>query len=238
MSKEKSKSKEKSSESFLYKRIKYMLFASLLSSGVGYGGYQLKDYPIIAQILSLVSGDSKLGDGNLAQALVAGLGNAEKKLKEFSQEGAFDVTLKEISIDPAVVSNENSPELRAVIVRYDDSGERQVVWQSKNATIQRPDGDKGALLAQFEDPPFEIRWRPGDRLVVEVWQKRLLRGVKLFERADASAEKFPLSPGDYPLKLVASGVKSTSPALNSLALEAKRKVDDGKEEPRRVARKD
>ncbi|MEI6694407.1 MAG: hypothetical protein WCL12_06795, partial [Actinomycetes bacterium] len=85
--------------------------------------------------------------------------------------------------------------------------------------------------------PFEIRWRPGDRMVVEIWTRKLLRGVKLFERADASKDKFPLAPGDYQPKLVAGGVKSDDPSLNILSVEAKRKqVDDPP--AKRVARND
>ncbi len=234
MAKEK---KEQKSESFIYSKLKTMIIASLISSGVGYGGYQFKDNPIIAVLINLLTGKTSLGDGDLAKTIMAGVGDMEKKSRDFSEEGSFDVTLTEISLDPATLAGEKSPEIRAVVVRYDDNGDRQVMWQSKNAKVHRPNGETGAVLASFEATPFELRWRPGDRLVVEVWTRKMLRGVKLFERADASKDTFPLAPGDYPLKLVANGVKSESPRLNNLTVDAKRKgLEDAP--PRRVARND
>jgi hypothetical protein len=226
-----------------FSRLKLMIAGSILSGGLGLGGYEFRDHPVLAAIVRFLTGQAKPGDGTLVKAIVEEAGAAAKKAKEFASAGTFEVNLKRISLDPATVGSDRSPELRAVVVRYGDDGRRQVVWQSKNASISRgggagdsdSDSDAVAVVASFEEPAFEIPWQPGDRLVVEIWERRLLRGVKLFERADASQEKFPLAPGDYPLKLVASGGRGEDPGRNILTVDAKRKADEA-DESRRVAR--
>ena len=223
---EKAENGEKASKSW-FSRLKLMVAGSILSGGLGLGGYQFRDYPILAAIVKFLTGEAKPGDGTLVKAIVQEVGTAAKKAREFETEGTFLVNLKEVSLDPNVVANDKTPELRAVVVRFGSDAQRQVVWQSKNATV-RPGGDaSGSLVASFDEPAFEIPWQPGDRLVVEIWTRKLLRGVKLVERADASQEKFPLAPGEYPLKRVANAGKGTDAGSSSLTVEARRKPDPG-----------
>jgi hypothetical protein len=216
-----------------FSRVKLMIAGSILSGGLGLGGYEFRDHPILAAIVKFLTGQSKPGDGTLVKAIVEEVGTATKKAKQFEGEGTFEVNLKEISLDPATLGNDKAPELRAVVVRYDDDGKRQIVWQSKNATVRPAAGKSDPIVAAFDEEPFEVAWKPGDRFVIEIWTRRLLRGVKLFERADASQEKFPLAPGEYPLKLVANGARSADAAASSVTFEAKRKDDEASS---RVAR--
>ena len=91
---------------------------------------------------------------------------------------------------------------------------------------------KDELIAEWDHRPFQVEWSPGDRLTVEVYDRRagLFAQPKRFVLATPEPEprEFPLKPGTFPLQPEAPKPDPrVDPRNVSIVLESRRVGDLG-----------
>ena len=103
---------------------------------------------------------------------------------------------------------------------------------------------KDELTAAFVNRPFEIEWDPGDRIVVDVWDRK----GGFFDRRELKMALpepgvFPLASGTHALEVKGSDGTKLDSAVNRIVFQTVRVGDSGKqresgsrvENPREVA---
>jgi hypothetical protein len=195
----------------------------LLLGGAGAGGYTFKDHPVVAALVRQITGQAKPGDPTVAEAIAQKI--AAVKPDPFTKPGDFRVELTQIAIDPATIGATDSTEVRVVVVHYGDDAKREVLWQSPAPATRYRMRGQDTWVAAWEDASFSFRWLPGDRVVVEVWERRGLRPSKVFEYASASKERLPLATGDHPLTLTLKGAKPFPTEANTVTFDT-RPIED------------
>src|SRR5208337_516447 len=84
----------------------------------------------------------------------------------------------------------------------DQSGHDNLVWESKTYSENLSVVGKDDISAVFLNRPFEVQWSPGDRIVVEVWDRRggFLESKEL-KMALPEPGVFPLTSGVHALEV-------------------------------------
>ncbi len=210
----------------LFRRLIYLVAMLITGGGAGMSGWVFKDYPLMRALWNVSSGKAPdavadpRGDdlkSKLASAVAGVLGDDPR------QPGTYKVTISEIQLDPKLFKPGRTVDIQARVLKIVGEGTQTVVWESKNygenlAVVGRDD-----LTAAFVNRPFEIDWSPGEKIMVEVWDRK---GI-LFERRElkmALAEPglFPLASGTHALAVAGRNGSELDSELSRIVLQARR----------------
>ncbi|MDR3638421.1 MAG: hypothetical protein P4L84_31750 [Isosphaeraceae bacterium] len=181
------------------RRLRYLIV--LITGGLGVGGWQFKDHPLLQQIfqgVSQVDPEKPLLEQGVVQAAVKALEHHES----FREPGSYEVKVATVKIDPALVRTGHLSDVVVHVRKRDAQGHETVVWDSKTAGAPTVPDSKGSASVGWPDVSFRVDWAPGDRFTVDVWQGWGLISTRHFETDLAQEDAFPLRTGSQPLALV------------------------------------
>jgi hypothetical protein len=140
--------------------------------------------------------------------------------------GLYKVKINEIRLDPRLFKNGRTVDIQARVLKFDGQGSEALIWESKTYGENLAVVGRDELTAAFVNRPFEIDWAPGERIVIEVWDRR---GI-LFDRRElklALSEPgvFPLATGTHALALSGRGGSEFDSELNRIVLQSQRVGD-------------
>jgi len=213
--------------------------------GAGVGGWALKDHPRIQALIGMVTGKAEEpgADGSDLKSkltsAVAGVLHDDPR-----QPGLYKVKITEIQLDPKLFKMGHTVDMQARVLEVNGQGSETVVWESKTYGENLAVAGKDELTAAFVNRPFEIDWSPGDKVVVEVWDRK---GI-LFERRELKMALpepgvFPLASGTHALEVSGRSGSELDSELNRIVLQsqrvggsqARRGGDSRTDDPRQVA---
>lgn len=211
------------------RRLIYVATVLLTGSGAGLGTWQLSDHPVLQRIVFGVRDgvlDGKDPKDALADSLarLLEIGNTQR------QSGVYEVKVADLQLDEAEFKDGQTVDLQARVVRFDDDDKPEVLWET------RPFGERLAVVGKdpvstnWANRPFEIDWQPGDRLVVEVWDRKGIWEKRTFQmEPPEDGEVFPLCSGPHRLETSKSRRKPGTPATSKIVLQSRRvgNLDDG-----------
>jgi hypothetical protein len=221
------KSRKKRRPSLL-RRLLYLLV--LASSGGG--GWLVKDHPRVQAVWTLLTGKPAEGatsadaiPGALATAVVDLL----KPADDFRQPGTYQVTIPQVHLDPSLFKAGHTVDIQARVLKVDPRGRSTTVWETRPYGERLAVAGKDELSAGWPQRPFQIDWHPGERLMVEVYDRRtgLLVEPTRFVLAPAEAEpgEFPLKPGTFALEPARKASSAVDPQSNRIVLKSQRVGD-------------
>ncbi len=167
-----------------------LLVLLLLVVGVVAAGYFKPDLPVIGP-------------------LVAGF--FKKGAEGVDQSGVYKVKVMKVALDPQEFKDGEKIDLQVYVKRVDAEGKEHKVWDSEQWGERIGTVGQVELTAQWSDRPFECTWQPGDKLVVEVWDRRG-GDTKVAEwTSDPEGKEFPLK-----------GVRTVSPFKGGKTVESRK----------------
>lgn len=109
-----------------------------------------------------------------------------------NKSGVYKVTVKNVTLSPEEFNQGETVDIQITLDHVDADGKTKEAWTSTSYGDRIAIVGKDSLTAQWEDRPFEMQWRTGEKLVVKVWDKK--GGAKLICTWDIEgSEVFPLS---------------------------------------------
>ena len=235
----------KKNSTSLCRRLIYFVVMLVTGGGAGVGGWALKDHPRIQALIGMVTGKAEEpgADGSDLKSkltsAVAGVLQDDPR-----QPGLYKVKITEIQLDPKLFKMGHTVDMQARVLDVDGQGRETVVWESKTYGENLAVAGKDELTAAFVNRPFEIDWSPGDKVVVEVWDRK---GI-LFERRELKMALpkpgvFPLASGTHALEVSGRSGSELDSELNRIVLQSQRVGDSQArrggeprtDDPRRVA---
>jgi hypothetical protein len=213
----------------LFRRLIYLL---MLVSGGG-GGWMVKDHPRVQAVWTLLTGKPATGaaqdgsgtgtdSGSLASRIVDLLEPAE----DFRQPGTYQVTIRQVQLDPSLFQAGHTVDIQARVVKVDPRGRSTTLWETRPYGERLAVAGKDELSAGWPQRPFQIEWNPGERLLVEVYDRKtgLFVDPKRFILAPADPEprEFPLKPGTFPLEPARKPVPPVDPRNSRIVLQSQR----------------
>jgi hypothetical protein len=223
----------------LFRRLVYFLM--LVSGGsAGVGGWMFKDHPRVQALLAMVTGKplDDRGDKDLENP-VAAVVDLLKPVDSFSQPGTYQVTIRQVHLDPNLFKAGHTVDIQAKVLRQDGQGRSTMLWDTVAFGERLAVAGRDELIAEWDHRPFQVQWNPGDRLTVEVYDRRagLFAQPKRFLLAPPEPEprEFPLKPGTFPLQPEAPKPDPrVDPRNVSIVLESRRVGDLGSPAPDRT----
>ena len=217
-----------------FRRLVYLL---MLISGGG-GGWVLKDHPRVQALWMLLmgkpaDGDSDGGgavpDGEASGALATVVAGLLKAPEGFRQAGTYQVTIPQVHLDPSLFKAGHTVDIQARVLKVDPHGRSTTLWETKPYGEQLAVAGKDELSAGWPQRPFQVEWNPGERLLVEVYDRRpcLFAEPRRFHLAphDAEPREFPLKPGTFPLEPADRPNPPVDPRQNTIVLRSQRVGD-------------
>jgi len=184
---------------------RFFAFVAMLitGGGAGLGGWMFKDHPQVQALLATVL--NRTGTAAEATTLEDKLASAVSGVIEGDQSrqpGLYKVKITEIKLDPKLFKTGRTVDLQARVRKLDQSGHDNLVWESKTYGENLSVVGKDDISAVFLNRPFEVQWSPGDRIVVEVWDRRggFLESKEL-KMALPEPGVFPLTSGVHALEV-------------------------------------
>ncbi len=199
--------------------------------GAGVGGWMFKDHPKVQALLALVTGTPIADQGGKDSAdPVAEVVDLLEPAESFSQPGTYRVTIRQVHLDPNLFQAGHTVDIQAKVLRRDSQGHVTTLWDTVSYGERLAVAGRDDLIAEWDHRPFEVQWRPGDRLTVEVYDRRagFFAQPKRFFLADpeSASREFPLRPGTFPLQPDGSKADSrVDPRNDSIVLESRRVGD-------------
>jgi hypothetical protein len=222
----------KSRRPSLFRRLAYLLML-VSGGGAGVGGWMLKDHPRVQALLAMVTG-KPLDDrgGKEPESPVDAVVDLLKPVDSFSQPGTYQVTIRQVHLDPNLFKAGHTVDIQAKVVRQDGQGRSTTLWDTVSFGERLAVAGRDELIAEWDHRPFQVQWSPGDRLTVEVYDRRagLFAQPKRFVLATPEPEprEFPLKPGTFPLQPEAPKPDPrVDPRNVSIVLESRRVGDLG-----------
>ena len=228
-----------------FRRLIYFVVMLVTGGGAGVGGWTFKDHPRMQALLGMVMGKAEEvgADGSdlksKLNSAVAGVLQDDPR-----QPGLYKVKITEIQLDPKLFKMGHTVDMQARVLEVDGQGSETVVWESKTYGENLAVAGKDELTAAFVNRPFEIDWSPGDKVIVEVWDRK---GI-LFERRELKMALpepgvFPLASGTHALEVSGRSGSELDSELNRIVLhsqrvgdsQARRGGESRTDDPRRVA---
>lgn len=156
----------------------------------------------------------------------------EKGAKGVDKSGVYKVTIAKLVLDPQEFKKGESVDLQVVVKTVNAEGKEETVWDSEKLGDNLREVGEQPLAVNWLETPFEIEWKNGDQVIVEVWDRKGLSDTrKAWFKSVAGGKEFPLSEtqtlilltnGDEPLKPRVGGT-------NQITFEATRTGDLPKE---------
>ena len=217
----------KKNSTSLFRRLIYFVVMLVTGGGAGVGGWAFKDDPRMQALLGMVMGKAEEpgADGSDLKSkltsAVAGVLQDDPR-----QPGLYKVKISEIQLDPKLFKTGHMVDIQARVLKIDGQGSELVVWESKTYGENLAVAGKDELTAAFVNRPFEIDWSPGDKVVVEVWDRK---GI-LFERRELKMALpepgvFPLASGTHALEVSGRSGSELDSELNRIVLQSQRVGD-------------
>ena len=210
----------------LFKRLIYLI---MVVSG-GSSGWLVKDYPSVQAILSFFAG--KPVPGNLtvreeAEKVLAGkVTDLFKPTDHFDEPGTYQVTIPKVHLDSHLFKVGHTVDIQARVVKVDSQGRPITLWETKAYGERLAVAGKDELSAGWPQRPFQVEWNPGERLVIEVYDRRtgLFVDPKKFilSCSDQVPREFPLKPGTFPLEAAQKADVAVDPRNNNIVLQSLR----------------
>jgi len=211
----------------LFRRLIYFVVMLVTGGGAGVGGWAFKDHPRMQALLGMVMGKAEESgaDGSDLKSkltsVVAGVLQDDPR-----QPGLYKVRISEIQLDPKLFKTGHTVDIQARVLKIDGQGSETVVWESKTYGENLAVAGKDELTAAFVNRPFEIGWSPGDKVVVEVWDRK---GI-LFDRRELKMALpepgvFPLASGTHALGVSGRSGSELDSELNRIVLQSQRVGD-------------
>jgi hypothetical protein len=225
----------KSRRPSLVRRLAYLVML-LSGGGAGVGGWVFKDHPRVQALWALVTGrppaDRRDQDLEGSMAAVVDL---LKPVDSFSQPGTYQVTIRQVHLDPNLFRAGHTVDIQAKVLRRDGQGRSTTLWDTGSFGERLAVAGKDELIAEWDHRPFQVEWSPGDRLTVEVYDRRagLFAQPRRFVLAPPEPEprEFPLKPGTFPLQAEAPKPDPrVDPRNVSIVLQSRRVGDLGSQD--------
>jgi hypothetical protein len=229
----------KKSKPSLLKRLFYLLVVASGGSA-GLGGWVLKDHPRVQAVWTLLTGkpidpSSPALDGSLVSEAV----DALKPHTDFRRSGVYQVTIRKVALDPALFKAGHTVDIQTTVHKRDSHGRSTTLWDSKPYGERLAVVGKDELSAGWPNRPFQVEWKPGDRLVLEVSDRKtgLFAEPRSFTLAgsDLAAREFPLKTGDFPLEPAGKPDPALDPRSNHVVLRSEPAGEPGQAEPKQLA---
>jgi hypothetical protein len=238
-----SRSRKKQKPSLL-KRLFYLL-AFFCGSGAGLGGWAFKDHPRAQALWTLVTGkpaaaeDARADALGLEGSLVREVTEALEPHADFCTTGVYQVTIRKVELDPALFQRGHTADIQAKVHALDAHGRDTTLWDSRSYGERLAVVGRDELSAGWPNRPFQVEWKPGEQLVLEVYDRKtaLFMPPKSFTLAasDRAVSEFPLKTGDFTLQPVGKVDASADRCKNHAVLRSQRQGDSGQHEPAQVA---
>ncbi|MGO9467088.1 MAG: hypothetical protein ACLQIB_24375 [Isosphaeraceae bacterium] len=215
----------------LLRRLMYLIV--LISGGGGVGSYLFKDHPAMQAVWTAVTGQpADLAAKDLDDTLKAAVGEVAgviKPVNSFGQPGTYQVTISQVHLDPTLFRPGQTVDIQARVLRVDPQGTDTLLWESKRFGERLAVAGKDELAAGWPDRPFQVAWKPGQQIVVEVFDRKPKLFVEprrfLFTAADVKLAEFPLKPGTFPLEPMQMPDPPVDPRNNQIVLQSQRVGD-------------
>src|SRR5262249_51156573 len=143
----------------------------VIVSGGG-GGWIAKDHPRVQALWTLWTGKPAEGDaqddaeaGSLSRA-VAAL-PVFHPAEDYRRPGTFQVTIPEVHLDPGLFRAGHTVDIQARVLKVDPRGRSATLWETRPYGERLVVAGKDELAAGWPQCPFQVEWRPGERLLVE-----------------------------------------------------------------------
>jgi hypothetical protein len=210
----------------LLRRLIYLIMI-LSGGGAGIGGWTFKDHPQVQALWTLVTGTTPDGDApKLDGSLVSTVIDTLKPRDEFSQPGIYQVTIPKIQLDSSLFKMGHTVDIQAKVTKLDPQGRDATLWESKVYGERLAVAGKDDLTAGWPHRPFQVEWKTGDQIVVEVFDRKtgLFMEPKKFvlAPADAAPREFPLKTGTFPLEPAQKPNPPVDPRNTTIAFESQR----------------
>jgi hypothetical protein len=183
-----------------------LLIVLLLLVGVVVAGYLKPDLPVIGPLVS---------------------GFFEKGAAGMSKDGVYTVTVTKVVLDPQEFKTGESVDIQVVVKRTSKDGKEETIWDSAKHGDNLREVGENELAVNFNETPFEISWRSGDQITVEVWDRKGMSDTRhAWYKTGASDKEFGLN-GTHTLTLL-DGDSARNPRVggtNQVVFDAKRKGD-------------
>jgi hypothetical protein len=217
----------------LFKRLIYFLLLAS-GSGAGLGGFVFKDHPTVQAFLTLLAGDDgKASAADAEKSLMGGVADLLKKGPDFSQPGVYQVTINKVELAEAMFRPGHTLDIQAKVTARDSRGQDAILWDSRHYGERLAVVGKDSLAAGWPNRPFQVEWRPGQVLFLEVYDRKtgLFAAPKRFTLSSTNGgADFPLKSGDFQLEPVQKPDSSVDPRANHIVLSSLR-VGDAKGAP-------
>jgi hypothetical protein len=213
-----------------FRRLVYLL---MLVSGGG-GGWMVKDHPRVQALWTLLTGtpadgDGAVPDGGGSGSLATVVAGLLKAPEEFRKPGTYQVTIPRVQLDPGLFKAGHTVDIQARVLKVDPRGRSTTLWETKPYGERLAVAGKDELSAGWPQRPFQVEWNPGERLLVEVYDRRpgLFVEPKRFHLAppDPEPREFPLKPGTFPLEPADRPNPPVDPRNNTIVLRSQRVGD-------------
>jgi hypothetical protein len=212
----------------LFRRLIYLLM--LISGGGGVGGWLFKDHPVMQAAWTLVTGkpaDEAARD--VDATLKAAVAGVIKTADSFAQPGTYQVTIPQVHLDPTLFRAGHTVDIQARVIRVDQRAGDSTIWESKPFGERLAIAGKDELVAGWPNRPFNVAWKPGQQIVVEVFDRRPGLFVEprrfVFYTSDVQLREFPLKPGTFPLEPTQMPDPPVDPRNNQIVLQSQRVGD-------------
>jgi hypothetical protein len=207
----------------LFRRVIYVVVMLVTGGGAGVGGWAFKDHPRILALINTVAGKAEeSSDGtdlkSKLTSVVAGVLQDDSR-----QPGRYKVKINEIRLDPKLFKTGRTVDIQARVLKIDGQGSEALVWESKTYGENLAVVGRDELTAAFVNRPFEIDWAPGDKVVLEVWDRRgILFDRRELKMALSEPGVFPLATGTHALAISGRDGSAQDSELNRIVLQSQR----------------
>lgn len=232
MSKSRKGRQNTAAKSPLVRRVIYFVVMLMTGGGAGVGGWLCKDYPQLQPIIALLLGQPGEGEATL-EGEVPQLKSAIKSAvvgafsSSASGPGVYRVKLDSVHLDAKSFTTGRTVDVQARVRKIDAREVESVVWESRTFGENLAVVGRDELSASWSNRPFDVEWRPGDRFLVEVYDRRagLFSSSQTFRMARRDSDGFPLASGEFALEPEGRIRPGTDPSQNRVILASQRTGD-------------
>lgn len=224
-------SRKKRKPSLIRKLVYLLVFLS--GGGAGIGGTFFKDHPAVQAVLSLFSGAAPPQTVQALDSTIASeIENVVASNGSFSEPGTYEVVISNVELDPSLFKAGHTLDIQARVVKLDPGGHDETVFETREYGERLATAGRDQLAAGWPHRPFHVSWRPGESLIVEVFDRKtgLFAEPMRFVLAPSDPEprEFPLRSGAFTLEPERKQEGAVDPLKSRIVLESQRLSDESK----------
>jgi hypothetical protein len=209
--------------------LKRLIYLFLIASGgsAGLGGWAIKDHPRVQAILTLLTGKpADLSSPDADSSLLSQAMGTIKPPADFRSAGVYRVTIRKVELDEALFQAGHTVDIQSTVQKVDAHGRKTTLWDSRPYGERLAVVGKDELSAGWPNRTFQVEWKPGDHVILDVSDRRtgLLAEPRRFTLAssDSAAAEFPLKTGDFPLEPAPKHQRPVDPRNSHVVLRSER----------------